>query len=70
MSWLKDKNDVTISVGDYIDVRLRVTEVDELGRTIIARLGGGQLGLGNGTTNPSPDSGRIITFKPGDVVKV
>jgi len=44
--------------------------VDELGRTIIARLGGGQLGLGNGTTNPSPDSGRIITFKPGDVVKV
>lgn len=70
MSFLKDKNDVNLAIGDYIDVRLRVTQVDEVGRTIIARLGGGQLALGAGTTNPSPDSSRVITFKPGDVAKV
>ncbi len=71
MSMLQDKFGRNISEGDYIDVRLRVTDVDEVARNIVARLGGGQLAMGTSASpNPSPDSARIIHFKPGDVAVV
>lgn len=70
MSFLRDKYETLLADGDFVDVRLKIIQCDEVGRTLICRVGGGNVALGTGTTNPSPDSGVVVTFKPGDVVKV
>ena len=70
MSAGRDKNDVVLAVGNVVDVRGVVEQLDNLGMYVYVRLGVSPTANGTGTANPSPDSGTVLRLTLGDVAKV
>ena len=70
MSAGKDKNDNLLAKGDIVDVRGVIESLDKLTGYVMVRLGVTPTAKGTGTSNPNPDSGTVVRFTLGDVLKV